>query len=326
MKSKNSKNIFLNNFINESYTSIEGEVKKIINKLDETIISLNENEYSDEEEAIKNWGGVDYDDEEEFSPEEFFGAAGDAAEEDIKNDPEWGGKYGFAAFGTTEDPRMLKKLTKENEEEAIKNWGGIDYDDEEEFSPEEFFGAAGDAAEEDIKNDPEWGGKYGFAAFGTTEDPRMLKKLTKESLRKEIRKILKENFDDLNESDENIDEERIANSKAKKEVDNLENFIGSHIYGEDLGGLGKMYVAYSYGEQFPVYINYKGKWYHNTDYYIVDGDRINKPTEKHKIDMKPSKKTQGMSLKGMQSLIKKFKNKYDIGDNNHKDVEPGEKN
>ena len=320
MKSKNSKNIFLNNFINESYTSIEGEVEKIMNKLDETIFSLNENEHTkpnsstatSEDEAIEYVGKEEW---EKMTQSERDRIISKINADFIDNNVSQVG-HQF----------LIQGLEENEEDEAIKNWGGIDYDDEEEFSPEEFFGDAGDAAEEDIKNDPEWGGKYGFTAFGTTEDPRMLKKLTKENLRKEIRKILKENFDNLNESDENIDEERIANSKAKKEVDDLENFIGSHIYGEDLGGLGKMYVAYSYGEQFPVYINYKGKWYHNTDFYIVDGDRINKPTEKHKRDMKPSKKTQGMSLKGMKSLIKRFKNKYNIGDNSHKDVEPGEKN
>ena len=71
-----------------------------------------------------------------------------------------------------------------------------------------------------------------------------------------------------------------------------------------------MYVAYSYGEQFPAYLHYKGKWYHNTDYYMLDDGKINKPTEKHKKDMKPSKETHGMSTIGLQSLIRTFKRKH----------------
>lgn len=241
----------------------------------------------------------------------------------------------------------IKEIENE-EEEAIKNWGGVDSEEEEEFSAEEFFGAAGDAAEEDIKSDPDMGGEEEFASFGSMEDPRMLKDLTEQELRAAIRKVIKEsgypsldggenadggeaendNNDDstVAESESNIEEERIANTEAHKDVDELKNFIGSHIYGEDLGDLGKMYVAYSYGEQFPVYLHYKGKWYHNTDYYMLDDGKINKPTEKHKKDMKPSKETHGMSLIGLQSLIRAFKKKHKLGDNSHTDVEPGEKN
>lgn len=241
----------------------------------------------------------------------------------------------------------IKELESE-EKEAIKNWGGVDSESEEEFSPEEFFGAAGDAAEEDIKSDTEMGGSDEFAPFGSMEDPRMLKGLTEQELRAVIRGIINEsgyppldggenadggesendNNDDATvaESEDGLEEERIANTESKKDVDALKNFIGSHIYGEDLGDLEKMYVAYSYGEQFPAYLHYKGKWYHNTDYYMLDDGKINKPTEKHKKDMKPSKETHGMSTIGLQSLIRAFKKKHKLGDNTHTDVEPGEKN
>ena len=63
-----------------------------------------------------------------------------------------------------------------------------------------------------------------------------------------IRNYIKEQIDSL------FDEERIPNSKASEYVKDKENFVGSHTYGEDLGDLGKMYVAYSYGEQHPLYI------------------------------------------------------------------------
>ena len=241
----------------------------------------------------------------------------------------------------------IKEIEKE-EEDSVNNWGGMNPGEEEEFSVDEFLGDAGDAAEEDIKLDPEMGGENEFAPFGSMEDPRMLKDLTEGRLRLAIRKIINESgypsldggeiadggsaLDDNNddatvaESEQNIEEERIANTEAYKDVDALKNFIGSHIYGEDLGDLGKMYVAYSYGEQFPAYLHYKNKWYHNTDYYMLDDGKINKPTEKHKKDMKPSSETHGVSTIGLQSLIRAFKKKHKLGDNNHTDVEPGEKN
>ena len=78
-----------------------------------------DDEFDDEEEQIsraeKNWGGAG-NPEEEFDAEEFFGAAGDAAEDDIR--AEFGDDE-FAAFGTMEDPRMLKNLKESNVE-----WSG----------------------------------------------------------------------------------------------------------------------------------------------------------------------------------------------------------
>lgn len=63
-----------------------------------------------------------------------------------------------------------------------------------------------------------------------------------------IRNIIRENINSL------FGEERIPNPEASELVNDKENFLGSHTYGEDIGGLGKMYVAYSYGEQHPLYV------------------------------------------------------------------------
>jgi hypothetical protein len=172
------------------------------------------------------------------------------------------------------------------------------------LSAEELFGDESIQAMKDIEAEY---GEEEIAPFGSMEDAgEFVKSVTTE--------------------EQEIDEERIANPKAKEHVNKLENFIGSHIYGEDLGGLGQMYVAYSYGEQFPVYVHYKNKWYHNTDSYMLDGNEVNDATEKHKKDMKPSSQTSGMSLRGLQSMISAFKKKNGITGTNHKDVEPGEKN
>lgn len=138
------------------------------------------------------------------------------------------------------------------------------------------------------------------------------------SIKKHLEKILNEN--------EKLEEERIANVDAIERIKNFENFIGSHVFGEDIGGLGEMYVIFSYGEQFPIYMNYKGEWYGNIDDYILDDGRVNKPTIKHKKILKPSEEILPMSLKGMKKRIKSFMKKNNIEELNHKSVEPGEKN
>jgi len=126
--------------------------------------------------------------------------------------------------------------------------------------------------------------------------------------------------------DDELDEERITNPESKDFVKKRENFIGSHIYGEDLGGLGKMYVAYSYGEQYPAFLWYDGKWYHNTSNYVLDDGTVNEPTNQHKVDMRPVQDTHGLSTIALNTMISKFKKKHGLGDNVHTDVEPGEKN
>jgi len=200
----------------------------------------------------------------------------------------------------------LNEFDYDDEDDIVSAWGGYG-DSEEELEVEDLFGDESIQAMKDIESEY---GEEEMASFGSTEDA---KSFVKNLIKKES-----EQFD--------IEEERIANPDSKEFVNKKQNFIGSHIYGEDLGDLGKMYVAYSYGEQFPLYLNYKDKWYHNSDYYTLDDERINKPTEKHKKDMKPSGKTKGVSLAVMQSMISAFKKKHNLGDNNHTDVEPGEKN
>jgi hypothetical protein len=138
------------------------------------------------------------------------------------------------------------------------------------------------------------------------------------SIKKLLDKILNEN--------EQLEEERIANVDAIERIKNLENFIGSHVFGEDVGGLGQMYVVFSYGEHFPIYMHYKGTWYGNVDDYVLDDGRINKPTIKHKKVLKPSGEIMPMSLKGMRKRLNSFMKKNDIEELNHRSVEPGEKN
>lgn len=138
-----------------------------------------------------------------------------------------------------------------------------------------------------------------------------------------IRNLLKEGV--LGDPDL-MDEERITNPESKHFVSRRENFIASHIWGEDLGDLGKMYVTYSYGEQYPAYLWYKNKWYHNVDDFINPDGSVNEFTKQHMQDMQPTHETHGISGIWMKRMIAKFMKKHGIRDLDHKSVLPGEKN
>ncbi len=140
-----------------------------------------------------------------------------------------------------------------------------------------------------------------------------------------LQKVLRENI--IAEFDNDIiDEERIANSDSQDFVRNRQNFIGSHIYGEDIGGLGKMYAAYSYGTQYPAYVWFNDRWYHNTDDYKLDDGSANKFTKKHMELMRPSLDTTGLSTYHLQKMIKDFMIDNKIEGVTHTSVKPGEKN
>jgi hypothetical protein len=149
-----------------------------------------------------------------------------------------------------------------------------------------------------------------------------IRKLIKESF--EIAESMLEEFNSLM-SEDMLDEERITNKQAAEHVEKRENFVGSHTYGEDLGGLGAMYVAYSYGEQHPLYVWTDDTWYYNYDDYINPDGSVNKWTKKHLEDLRPNAKTQGRPTSYLQKLITNFKKTHGLGDNSHTDLEPGEK-
>ncbi len=151
--------------------------------------------------------------------------------------------------------------------------------------------------------------------------------MSEKYLRRIIRETLEKNYfsqgKDLDEVQ--IDEERISNKDAAQKVSDRENFVGSHTYGEDIGDLGKMYVAYSYGEQHPLYVWYKGRWLYNNEDFILPDGRANIWTEKHRRDLRPDAPVQARPASYLKKLINKFKRKHGIGDNSHTDLEPGEK-
>jgi len=141
-----------------------------------------------------------------------------------------------------------------------------------------------------------------------------------------VRNIIKESIASL------FDEERIPNPEASEFVDDRENFLGSHTYGEDIGDLGKMYVAYSYGEQHPLYVwidkdEFKSLRPHETKNYINEADDDGK-VHLHNQD-KISKKNDGVWFYNEKPYYVKDKdgkmkaNKWT--DKHLKDLRPNEK-
>ncbi len=126
-----------------------------------------------------------------------------------------------------------------------------------------------------------------------------------------------------------LDEERITNKAASLEMKARKNFVGSHTYGEDIGGLRKMYVAYSYGEQHPLYLwdDEDQIWYYNHDDYILPDGTANVWTKKHLHDLMPVPEVHGRPGSFLKKRIAAFKAKNGIPDsaNAHTDLEPGEK-
>lgn len=148
-----------------------------------------------------------------------------------------------------------------------------------------------------------------------------------------------------------LEEERIANPDGQPKVDRLENFIGSQVFGEDIGKIGEntdwsdgMYGVFSYGKQFPIYLytnlefedqdgnkrNKDGKfrWFHNIEKYEFDIDKdgekeIMSSVEKHKEVLKPTAQTHGLTTATLVSLVNKFMKKNGIKDLSHISVKPG---
>tara|TARA_Y100000310_G_scaffold14563_1_gene14727 strand:+ start:587 stop:913 length:327 start_codon:yes stop_codon:yes gene_type:complete len=71
--------------------------------------------------------------------------------------------------------------------------------------------------------------------------------------------------------------DRVANKDCRSYVERKEEFNGSNLYARKIG---KLYVVYSYGEHYPMYIFRKGWWYENGDKYSVS-------TSKHRGQARP---------------------------------------
>lgn len=88
---------------------------------------------------------------------------------------------------------------------------------------------------------------------------------------------------------------RVSNSKAKIHVQNRTPFKGSNTFSEYNNGI---YIVYSYGYHWPLFIYLNGKWYENIDKYSVT-------TSIHRSKLHPLCDTIKSTINDMKNLLRK---------------------
>jgi hypothetical protein len=79
---------------------------------------------------------------------------------------------------------------------------------------------------------------------------------------------------------------RVSNNKARDYVNILEEFQGSNMFGKWHSwdeGVDKLYVVYSYGHHFPMYVydDRENKW-------VGNKDKFSRSTTRHQSQARPS--------------------------------------
>ena len=90
---------------------------------------------------------------------------------------------------------------------------------------------------------------------------------------------------------------KTSNFKCSELVNNKVVFKANNIFSEHIKK-DKLYIVYSYGHHFPMYIKYKNTWYENSDKYSVS-------TSKQQNQARPNAKTKLLSTNKMKELIYK---------------------
>ena len=86
---------------------------------------------------------------------------------------------------------------------------------------------------------------------------------------------------------------KIANKDARHCVEQRQIFCGSNCFSEQRGDL---YVVFSYGYHWPMFICKDGKWYEN-------GSKYSSSTSKQHSQLRPSVKMEVLSHQEMINLI-----------------------
>ena len=89
--------------------------------------------------------------------------------------------------------------------------------------------------------------------------------------------------------------ERISNKNSSEYVYNQVEFKANNVFSEKCDNI---YIVYSYGHHFPMYVNYCNKWYENSDKYSVS-------TSKQQSQSRPNAKTKLLKTNKMKELIYK---------------------
>lgn len=87
---------------------------------------------------------------------------------------------------------------------------------------------------------------------------------------------------------------KVTNRQARQYVQKREPFKGANTFGEyaDSG----VYVVYSYGRHWPLFVCVDGKWLENEDRYSVT-------TSKHRSQLHPLAETEARSCSALKKLV-----------------------
>lgn len=85
---------------------------------------------------------------------------------------------------------------------------------------------------------------------------------------------------------------KVANSKARSFVQLLKPFTGNNTFAEVRNGV---YVVFSYGDHFPLFVYLNGVWFENED-------KFSRSTSKQQGQLHPLCDTQKLSTKALQSI------------------------
>ena len=98
---------------------------------------------------------------------------------------------------------------------------------------------------------------------------------------------------------------RIANKNCRRYVENREEVDGNNLFAR---WHGKVYVVYSYGEHYPMFMYRKGWWYENSDSYSRTTGRHHSNARPYDDDFngdKPSRNIKPLTTEDMKNIIRR---------------------
>jgi hypothetical protein len=92
---------------------------------------------------------------------------------------------------------------------------------------------------------------------------------------------------------------KLANKRVQEVVDRMDEFTASNIFAEWERVEGRsLYIVYSWGKHYPMYINIRGDWYGNSDYYSIS-------TQRHKTQARPTGHVRYLSTESLKRIIRR---------------------
>ena len=98
--------------------------------------------------------------------------------------------------------------------------------------------------------------------------------------------------------------EQVANKNCRSLVEDRKEFNGSNLYARKIG---KLYVVYSYGEHYPMFLFRKGWWYENKDGF-------SRSTGKHHSQARPHYSrniSRTLTTKDLQNIIRREESRHE---------------